>query len=261
METKDILESLINKLTDTTNDKWIKPYKNSFPQNYATKNNYSGINLLQLWFEAEEKGYKSNNWLTYKQVKELNGYVRAGEKATHVFFFKSYEIQEEETEEIKTIKFLKTFQVFNIDQTSLILEESKNETNENIEDFIKSINIKIKQTTKPFYSPSEDYIGIPSIKNFKSSDSYYSTLFHELAHSTGHKSRLNRNQQGIFGDDNYAIEELIAETTNVFLQTRFNIKSQEKNSVSYLKSWLKNQNPKVLWKIFSEAQKAFNYLP
>lgn len=259
----EILEQMIEKI-EASDGKWIQPFNNSFPQNYFSKTSYNGINVLNLWFIAEEKGYKTNNYLTYNQVKELGGHVLPGEKAHDVFFFKPVEIKDEQEDELKTIPMLKTFKVFNVDQTSLKIEKD-NTPKPEIEEFIKSFPVEIKESLDgAFYVNSTDFIGMPNINKFESSDSYYSTLFHEMSHSTGHKSRLDRDMSGTFGSPEYAKEELIAETASVFLQVHFGISSeeQEMNNAAYMKGWLKplKENPKMLWKIFSEAQKAFDYL-
>ena len=110
---------------------------------------------------------------------------------------------------------------------------------------------------------------MPNIETFISSDFYYAVLLHELAHATGHETRLNRDLSGkIKGTQeelmSYAKEELIAETTRSFLQVKLGLnttKMEEQNAL-YLKSWIKplKENPKILWSIFSEATKAYNYI-
>jgi antirestriction protein ArdC len=270
------VERLIAKIEEN-NTQWIKPFNASFPQNYKTNTSYSGLNIFNLWMEAEERQYKTNNWLTFNQVRELKGQVKKGEFSTPIFFFKPIKklVENEETgerEEI-TIPILKMYLVFNIEQTTLELPnqgQAEQTKNEDIENFIANYGITIKQSNQgAFYMPSEDYIGMPSQNDFLSQELYYATLFHEIAHSTGHESRCNRDLSGSMrgGEEklkSYAKEELIAETTRAFLQVHFglNTTEMEEQNAAYLKSWLKplKDDPKMLWQIFSQAQKAFNFL-
>jgi antirestriction protein ArdC len=271
---KAVVERLITKIEEG-NGTWFKPWKNSFPENFATKTMYSGINLFNLWDIAESKGW-SNSWLTFNQLKKLNGQVQKGEKVTQVFFFKMLEIEEENDSgeiETKKIPVLKTFNVFNVDQTTLELPvRAVNHKIADIEQFICRTGIEIKQSNKgAFYHPKYDYIGIPARNSFVSSDFYYAVLFHEMGHSTMHPDRCDR-KEGSKGSQKrseeqvkqYATEELIAETVRTFLQCKFGLNSteMEEQNALYLKGWLKplKSDPRMLWSIFSEASKAFNYL-
>lgn len=269
---KAVIERLIKKI-ETTEGKWIKPFNSSFPMNYKTKTIYAGINIFNLWIIAEEQQYKTNNWATYKQIKEMGGNIKKGETATEVFFYKQIKINEinEETQEVKdkTILVLKTYNVFNLDQTTIKAENIIVNTNiSEIDDFIAKSGVEIRNSIdKAFYHPTLNYIGMPSINNFKSTELYYATLFHELAHSTGtplkrdFSGRINGSEEEI---KSYAREELIAETTRSFLQVKFGLDTtemEEQNAI-YLKSWLvplKNDT-KMIWNIFSEATKAYQYL-
>lgn len=269
---KLVVERLINKI-ENSNGKWLKPFSNSFPTNYKTKTMYSGINVFNLWFIAEEQQYKTNYWATFKQIKEMGGTVKKGESATNVFFYKPLDIKElnEVTgeEEEKTIFMLRTYNVFNLDQTDLNIEEVKdNRSIEEIDQFIANTGINIKLSHEgAYYNPRLHYIGMPSKSVFKSSELYYATFFHELAHSSGtplkrdFSGRMNGTEEQL---KSYAKEELIAETTRSFLQVEFGLDTtdMEEQNAAYLKSWLKplKNDPKLLWSIFSEATKAYEYL-
>ncbi len=269
---RDTVERLIAKIEAGTGE-WIKPFNSSFPSNYSNKAHYQGINILNLWNIAEEKGYSSNSWVTYNQVKALNAHVKAGEKASPVFFFKPIdfkELDESGLETVKKIPMLKIYNVFNLDQTTLEVEKDSNEEIMEIQDFIDSTGITIKNSVDgAYYVPSKDYIGIPDKRNFKSSELYYATLLHELGHATGHESRMNRDFTGRMNGTeeeikSYAREELIAETLRSFLQVKLGLATtkMEEQNAAYLKSWLKplKEDPKMLWKIFSAASAAYNYL-
>lgn len=272
MNLENVMSRLIEKI-ESSEGNWIQPFNESMPMNFSNGTEYSGINIINLWIEAEERGYKTNEWATFKQIKAMNGTVDKGEKGTTIFFFKPTKIKEtdeqtgEETE--KTIPMLKTYLVFNKDQTSLKNTKTSNEIL-GLEEFKRNLFVELKHSNKgAFYSPKSDYINMPHIDSFISSDFYYAVLLHELAHSSGHETRLKRDLSGrMKGTEeeliSYAKEELIAETTRSFLQVNMGLNStkmQEQNA-AYLKSWLKplKENPKILWSIFSEASKAYNFI-
>lgn len=185
---------------------------------------------------------------------------------------------EENSEELENkdefYYLFKCFNLFNLCQTEGIefepfvtenLEnhpvESADEVIEEYKDRPKIINDSIESA---FYVRSTDEIHIPKITGFKSSESYYGALFHELAHSTGHSSRLNRKLGNSFGSDPYAKEELIAETTSTMICASIGLTSELSNSASYLKSWLRNTKEKrkaiTLYSAFAQAEKAKNYI-
>ena len=120
---------------------------------------------------------------------------------------------------------------------------------------------------RAFYSPSEDAIHVPEPSCFESSYAYNSTVMHELAHSTGHSSRLNRNLTNVFDSNEYAFEELIAEITSCFMSAEFNgeesiSKSHMDNHKAYIKSWINaiKDKPETLINAIKEAQTAAAYM-
>ena len=260
-----MVEKIISKIESGETGSWFKPWIGAgLPTNFASKTMYNGFNILSLLYTTEENEYKTNYWLTFNQLKKLGGKLNKGSVATPVFFFKPIEVNEEndEGETIKkTIPLLKFYNVFNLDQTNLELGNIENSLDLSFEEFISNTNVSIKQAGKAFYSPSNDYIGMPHISLFDSVDSYKSVLLHELAHSTGHENRLNRDLSGTFGSESYAKEELIAELSSMFLSSHLGIKSKIRHE-AYLENWLQaiKAEPKLLWKSASEAQKVFDYL-
>lgn len=265
--TQEALQSIVSKLIEKmeSTGKWIQPWSNTLPSNFATKRPYNGLNVFILWFIAQERKYPTNSWLSFQQITQLGGKITKGEKATDVFFFKPLTVKEtdengEETE--KTVPLLKSFKVFNISQTDLKIETNELETIPSVEEFVNNINIEIIEDSMAYYLPNRHVIAIPNKNKFTSIEAYYSTLLHELAHSTG--KELERDLTGKFGSPSYQTEELIAETTKTFLASYLQIEHEDssefKNSASYLKSWLKGSNAKDLFKIFSQAQKAFDLL-
>jgi antirestriction protein ArdC len=235
--------------------------------NYHPKRTYNGINVWILWAIAQNRNYPTNYWLSFQQIQGLKGRINKGEKSTPVFFFKTMiikEIDKQSGEEVeKTIPLLKSYNVFNISQADLTIEEI-NDTAiiPTVEEFISNVEIEIRQDTFAYYHPEAHYIGMPHKDTFTSTEGYYSTLLHELAHSTG--KALERDMSGKFGSPEYSFEELVAETTKTFLATYLQVEETQsydfEQSAAYLKSWLKGSSPKELWKVFSQSQKAFDYL-
>ena len=271
MKPSDTFNELTAKLITTIENgetgEWLKPFKSGgLPKNYSTQKPYRGANVLFLWMMAQERGYKTNQWLTFNQVSAMGGQVLKGELATPVFFFKFMDVQEEdEMGEMtqKHIPLFKTYNVFNVDQTSLELSTDKeNTTIPEIETFIQATGAMIKPAQSAYFSPEIDAIGMPDLSMFESEAYYYSVLLHELSHWSGHETRLNRDMSGTFGSESYAFEELIAELSSCFLNAELGIDHTQMRHAEYLESWLKalKAKPSLLWKAASQAQKACDYL-
>ncbi len=281
-----VTEQVIEKIESGQLAPWQKPWKSvgHRPANLITKKPYKGINAFLLAFND----YDSPYYLTYKQAKEKGGNVKKGEKANLVTYWQFLYFKNEkplpskmpqaEKERIadKKIPLLKYYNVFNVEQcegveypTIEACSLNENEKLANCESIIESMPNKPGLTFgggRAFYRPSTDNVTMPKLETFDGSSEYYSTFFHELAHSTGHSSRLNR--QGIeeiaaFGDAVYSKEELIAEFTACFLCGETGILQRTvENSSAYLKSWLKvlKSDSKMLVTAASQAEKAANYI-
>lgn len=234
-------------------------------KNYVSKKEYKGINQLMLFIETTSNEFNSNYWLTEKQCKKSNGEILKNQTPTPVLFWSTFEVSHEKQEKKKKIMYSRCYNVYNLNQTTL---EPIKETPEilNAKEIIKNMpnKPKIKNDSAPYYCVTEDYIGIPHANNYDHINYYYQTLFHELSHSTGHSSRLNRKSLNFKekGDEIYSKEELIAEISSCFIMSRCNIKTCFQNSISYIKNWheaLEN-NPSILIYVASQAQKAANYI-
>ena len=259
-----VIKNIENNETGIWSKGWIG---GGLPQNYKSKTTYSGFNTISLMVMQEEENYTSNQWLTFNQIRKIKGAkLKKGSTSTPVFFFKILEKEETTTageKEIKKVPLLKFYYVYNLDQIEGIEIGTEKPENTDLNEFVDNTGITVKTRTEAYYSPSKDYIGMPDLKLFKSTESYASTLLHELTHSTGHKDRLNREMKDKFGSEGYAKEECIAELGSMFLCSHLNIQNEAKQSEAYIKGWLikgLKAEPKLLWKIASEAQKAFNYL-
>lgn len=265
---KELVNKFINKLESGDIGSWSKEWASKgVARNYITKKPYKGINVLSLNFNND---FNENQWLTLKQINALGGKLTKGSKSTPIFFVKQVEIEDEnEINGKKDITIVKNYNLFNIEQTNIDFKPFENKyinngaRDENIESYIQSLNIK-RKFGEPSYSPNEDIINIPPFELFNDANSYYSTYFHELGHSSGHKSRLNRLTPALFGDKEYAKEELIAELYAVFTSIQFNLemKTIEDKSTAYLDSWIKclKERPNILWSASSQANKALDYM-
>lgn len=264
-----ITDKIIEKLEAGTVP-WHRPWKpGEAPKNLISGNAYNGVNAFLLSLT----GFESNFWLTFKQAKQLDAQVRAGEKSLPVVFWKFFE--DEETEK-KSCMF-RYYRVFNVEQCDRIDPDLiKGMEEKNVFDWnpIDRCDFVVDQMWKrpeiknggdrACYSPVLDFVQMPKSKFFESAESYYNTLFHELAHSTGHESRLKRDLSGHFGDHKYSQEELIAEMTAAFLCAHCGIEQETiDNSAAYIQNWLsaiKRSNPRFVIDAAQRAQKAFDFI-
>lgn len=260
---------------------WKKPWKaGAWPMNFVTKRRYRGINVAILG----SKEYDSPYWLSFKQVNDLGGKIRKGEKGTIIVFWKLLEIlNDDETddevieEDKKYIPFLRYYRVWNLEQTEGIKYEKtdhKPKTETELLDEAEAIIRNMKDRPeikfggrKAFYRPATDTIQIPKRENFYTTAGYYSTLFHELGHSTGHSKRLNRPGVAhfdILGSEQYSKEELVAEMTAAFLLgcVGFQDDPEIKNSAAYIGGWLEtlNRDSRMVVLAAAQAQKAVDYI-
>lgn len=218
---------------------WVRPWNvegtnfAAAPINAATGRAYSGVNVLLLWCAADAKGYKSTEWLTYRQAQAMGGHVRKGERSTMVTFWKQWKVTERDADTgektTKRIPLIRAYAVFNREQCEGLPEskyvlpvtpKTENERNADIDAFVARAGAKIEEGEaegRACYSPALDVIRVPSIRRFKDTGAFYGTLLHEVTHWTGHASRCARTFGERFGDDAYAFEELVAEIGSAFL--------------------------------------------
>lgn len=274
-----VTQRIIEFIEQNSELPWRKPWATveSAQQNFKSRRPYSGINAILTGMS----GFSSPYWLTFKQAKELGGSVRRGEKSTPVLYWSTFEkkVKDEDEDEEKTKKFgfHRTYSIFNADQIEGIefpVPELPTREYEPIEEAEKVIQAMpnrptINRTgTRAYYTPALDLVTVPSQQLHTSDEEFYSTLFHELAHSTGHPSRLNRfKEEGDdhqFGSQTYSREELVAEMSSAFILNTLGIstESSDKNSAAYVKSWLNSlkNDPRMVISSASKAGKAANYI-
>lgn len=302
----DIIRDKIIHAIETQDKKWIRSWaaaKSMNLLNYSSKTKYKGINSFFLgsflYFSKENNPF----FLTYKQALELGGNVKKGAQGIPIFYWSENgkgkgkikvdpktgkpatgDLTQIETEEIETsykYKFLKYYSVFHasdiegIDwkglQDYVAPERRKTEIIESAESMVQNMpnrpHIESKDQERAFYSPSRDLINMPAMELFTTDQEFYGTQFHELAHSTGHPSRLNRKGGKKFGDKAYAFEELVAEISAAFLCGHAGILNFTfENSAAYLKGWQKNliammnEDKNFIIKAAKQAELAANYI-
>jgi antirestriction protein ArdC len=238
---------------------------------------YQGINTLLLWGEAQERGYISPTWLTYRQGQELGGQVRRGERGSTIVY--ADRIQRTETDSAgeqseRVIPFLKSYVVFNVEQISGLPErlcltpEPRLDPVQRIgraEAFIAATGASIQHGgTLACYSLAQDCILLPPFESFRDAESYYGTALHELSHWTRHPSRLARDfGRQRFGDEGYAMEELVAELGAAFLSADLDLTPEPRQDhAAYIASWLKvlHEDKRAIFTAASHAQGAADYL-
>lgn len=248
---------------------WEKPWTSNglFPRNAITNKTYSGVNIMLLAMMPYENPF----WLTYKQATKLGGSVKEGEKSTPVTFWKVMYFNRENDEKmdkskalkwlkdaskkhkVRTVPILRYYNVFNIEQTEDIdpeklpelpdFESYEHEPHEGaqaiIDAYLERENIPVKDDAIAAYAPHSDSLRMPTMDSFKEVPKYYGTFFHELIHSTGHKTRLNRDLTGNMRTESYSKEELTAEIGASFLNHQVGfLDNTIENSKAYIKSWL-----------------------
>jgi antirestriction protein ArdC len=249
------------------------------PENALTKKRYRGVNVLALWTAGEARDYRSGYWGTYKQWGLLGAHVRKGERGSLVVFYKEMEreVGDPATEEVagRTFLFARSSWVFNADQVDgWLLPDaelvSHVETISNVERFVAHTKADVRHGgQRAFYRHSDDFIQIPEKNRFIGTDTssptetYYSVLCHELTHWSGHQRRLDRNLTGRFGEEGYAMEELVAELGAAFLSADLRItNSPRQDHAAYIASWLRvlKNDKKAIFTAASKAHQAADYL-
>lgn len=277
---KDVYQEITNKIVAALENgvnPWRCSWNNEGDVSRPLRHNgqpYSGINVLSLWLEAMDKGYTSPFWMTYKQAIELGGYVRKGEKGTHVCYanvIERTEQNEDGEETTRKIPFMRSYTVFNADQIENLPEsfrvkfEGKTtaERIQRAEEFFAATGAEIETGgTRACYYPSLDKISMPEIERFESSEAYYGVLSHETIHWTG--SRTGRKLANTKDTKEYAFEELVAEIGAAFLCADLGIKPVDdyENTKNYLGFWLSilKADKRAIFNAASKANQAVAYL-
>lgn len=260
---------------------WVQPWGGAsaglgLPKNAATARRYSGINILILWGAVIEKGFRGQNWLTFRQALALGGCVRRGEKGTSVCYADRFIPKGEIERAAKTgddpnaVPFLKRFTVFNVDQCDGLPPTvfagteplPEREVIPHAERLIAATGADFRiGGARAFYQTVDDFIQVPPQPAFFHQIDYYRTCFHELGHWTGNPKRLARDHSGRFGSHPYAREELVAEMTSAFICASLGIVPTVRHT-DYLGSWLDvlKEDNHAIFRAASHASKAAEYI-
>jgi len=265
---------------------WKKPWKTSFPKNLVSGKEYRGINLLVLMCQD----FGSPYYLTFKQAKKLGGAVRKGAKSIPVVYWNWVPVKDRRNQDDelavaaegtpekakrKMVPILRYYRVFNLDQCEGIeppeedkpaVEINPIEECERIVAGMPGPPVISHKSLRACYRPATDTVSLPPVDRFISAEEYYSTCFHELAHSTGHASRLNRpGVVGVsrFGSEQYSQEEMVAEVSSAFLCGIAGIENRTiENSAAYIQNWLKvlKNDKRMIVIAAAQSQKAVDYI-
>lgn len=285
-KTRDLAQEVTDKIIQHLEQgvaPWRKPWNvgGLMPTSASSGKPYRGINSLLLSLEAEVCGYSSNVWTTYKQAEAMGGSVKQGERGTVVIFFKMLKVEDKKKNDgsLKAIPLMRHFYVFNIDQTEgctlpvgiqpkqpLVADAEILSVIDEVWQGYKDRPTLSHGGAQAYYDPAADRIQVPPIASFITTEAYCETLFHESIHSTGHKNRLDRFEKdgvpSVFGSENYAKEELVAELGAVMLMSSVGVTPPTANSAAYIKGWLRalKDDKNLLISAAQKAQKAVDLI-
>lgn len=239
---------------------------------------YQGINIIVLWAEAMERGFITPIWMTFKQALELNAHVRKGERGSLVVYADRITRKEtdadtgEETE--RAIPFMKGYTVFNCEQIDGLPDHyyakpaprsSEIQRIARAEAFFAATRADIRHGGgRAFYAAGNDHIQMPPFEAFRDAEAYYGTLAHEACHWTKHPTRLDRDfGRKRFGDEGYAMEELVAELGSAFLSADLELTPEVRDDhAAYIATWIKvlKDDKRAVFTAASHAQRAADFL-
>ena len=281
-----IRDNLVEQLENNSN-KWHQSFINkNMPTNAVTGKHYNSTNFFNLNFVANINNYSQNLWASYLDWGKIGAKIIKGENhKAKVLYYGTFKKENEKTNKEDVIPFLKATPVFNIAQVDLSECSIKFDNSDNvnkvisiqeIDNFVNDTGVEIKHSNdgRCYYAKTTDYIHMTNKENFiktsygDETSNYYSVLFHELIHSTGHAQRLDRfkDNDKKFKDNaqqSYAFEELIAECGSIMLCQKFNLeKTIRVDHALYIKSWIQalKNDVKFLTSSLTRAYKATDYL-
>lgn len=254
---------------------WRKPWVSGAPLppvNMVSGKPYKGINTFLLTASPYENPW----WLTFKQAQDRGGNVRKGEKGMPVIFWKMFEKQDPEADKKKMVPVLRYYTVFNVEQCEGVeapaLPEVETFDHSPIEE-AEAVQAAMPHRpevsyggSRAYYSPSTDSVRVPELSRYPKAEEFYSTLFHELAHATGHESRLGRagiTEVHFFGDPVYGKEELVAEMAAAYLCAHCRIEAATlENNAAYVQGWIRalKGDKKLAIVAAAQAQKAADFI-
>ncbi|MGJ4927155.1 ArdC family protein [Bradyrhizobium sp. HKCCYLS2038] len=262
---------------------WVQPWGTqaakaqlALPRNATTGRAYTGINVLILWGAVIEHGFFGQSWLTFRQALSVGGHVRKGERGVTVVYADRFVPTDERQrarevgEEAQAIPFLKRFTVFNTDQCDGLSEDIATAAppprpglvEPVLETLIANSGVEFRiGGDRAFYAPVEDFVQVPPPAAFFEPINWHRTALHELAHASGHSSRLNRDLSGRFGSSKYAFEELIAEIASAFSCAALGIVPTVRHA-DYIGAWLDvlREDNRAIVRAASQASRVADYI-
>lgn len=263
---------------------WLKPWNAEHAAGRITKplrHNgvpYQGINVIMLWSASVAAGYAAPLWLTFRQARELGGHVRKGETGQLVVYASTLtrtETDEATGEEVeRELPFMKGYTVFNAEQIEGLPAYyyavaaprlDPVQRIEHAESFFAALGATIGHGgNQAYYAIGPDKVQMPPFEAFRDAESYYATLAHECAHWTRHPSRLDRDfGRKKWGDEGYAMEELVAELGAAFLAADLDLTPEvREDHAAYIGSWLKvlKNDKRAVFTAAAHAQRAADFL-
>lgn len=277
-----VVEIIAGRLMEMVEKDGLLPWQKTFstlsgmPRNGTTGKPYRGVNM---WMTALSP-YSNPFWFTYNQVKALGGHVKQGSQSLPCVFWNfvkkpTGELDDQGNEIVNRIPFMRYYNIFNAEQCEGLPEKftkpeetKKNDPIAEAQAIMDNMPMKplINEGSAGYYTPSLDTVTLPPMNSFTSSEAFYGVAFHELAHSTGHKTRLARKgvtEPSKFADHEYGLEELVAEFASSFLCGMAGIHEKViDNSASYIKGWKDKirADPSLLVYSCQAAQKATDFI-
>ena len=284
---KDVYQRITDQIVSALEQDvrpWLKPWNAEHAAGRITRPlrangiPYQGINVIMLWSEAVANGYSAPIWMTFKQALELGACVRKGEHGSLVVYASS--ITRTETDEgtgeeaARDIRFMKGYTVFNVEQVEGLPAHYYAPAAprldpvtriERAEAFFAATGAQLSHGgDRAYYRIATDHVQMPPFEAFRDAESYYATLAHEMTHWTKHPSRLDREfGRKRFGDEGYAMEELVAELGSAFVAADLDLTpAVREDHASYIASWLKvlGSDKRAIFTAASHAQRAADFL-
>jgi antirestriction protein ArdC len=278
---KDIYERVTNQIIATIEagaGEYRMPWHHdgssiTTPVNVTSRKSYRGVNVIALWAAAQESGYPSGIWGTYRQWHELGAQVRKGERGHLVVFWKQSDRDcdngDEDRDEPARRMFARGYTVFNCDQVDgytppelPVLPET--ERIAHAERFCAALNVDIRHGgSQACYIPSRDYVQMPAFASFRDAVAYYAVLLHECGHASGAKHRLDRDLTGRFGSAAYAMEECTVELLSAMICADLNLTVEPRpDHARYIASWLDvlRSDKRAIFTAASKAQQIADWM-
>lgn len=261
---------------------WVRPWRSSGEQGRPLRANgepYRGMNTFWLWLAAEQCGYQSRYWMTYRQAQSLGGQVRAGEQSQFAIFYKAYSKKVDSGERPGELvdehrRVMRSYAVFNADQIDalpadfypepLSLVPPGDRLCPRAQCFVDRLPARLHSGgDRAYYDPRADLITMPLVEQFETRAAWAATLAHEAGHWTGHPNRLARSFGKRFGDQAYAFEELVAELTAALLGADLGLPNAHLDDhAAYIGSWLAilKRDGRALLTAAAKAEEATGFL-